>query len=194
MRNTISKAIVAGVAALSLATACRCHGRAGVRSVAWRRWAWRRLRRLAWRGRRLAWRRLAWRGLAWRLGRRRRPVLASRLLERRHVVRRMVGSGGRGGPRGRRHRHLSLLGLRRRLWRLRRQLLAGSSGLRRLRQPVGQPAGQRLPVITTVRRIGRGLAQAGPFLFRRWPVAPAGHRLRHAGRGRKGERRALPRA
>ena len=161
MRNTISKAIVAGVAALSLATAVvattepasagQWHG--GGFGGGWHGGGFG-----GWHGGGGGWRGGGWHG-GWAGG-------GGRYWHPGYW------NGGRwyggwwgpavvAGLAAGAHRHLSLLGLR----RLRRQLLAGSPGLRRLRQPTWRPAGQRLPVIKTVQRIERGLAQAGPFLF-----------------------------
>ena len=102
MRNTISKAIVAGVAALSLATAvvataepasaAQWHGGGG-----------------GWHGGG-GWQAAAAAGMA-AAGAAAAAVLAPRLLARRHLVRRLVGSGGRGWRSGGwRARDLSLLG------------------------------------------------------------------------------------
>ena len=101
MRNSISKTIVAGVAALAMAAAVALP--ASPASAAWRQLAWRR--RLAWR--RLAWRRLAWRRMA------RRMVGAGAAAMEWRLARRGWGYGGwgwaLGGRRGR-SRYLSLLG------------------------------------------------------------------------------------
>ncbi len=184
----ISKTLVAGISALAMAAAVvlpttpasaggwrggggAWHGGGG----GWRGGGWG-----AAAGRwRLAWRRLggAWR-LAWRL-------LARRILEQRLV-----------GPRGRRRRdrrrgdrHLPLLG---RLW-LWRRLLAGSADLRRLRQLSRRPVRERLLTFTAIDAFDGASREAGPFSCSR-PEDAAGHRLRRAGRGRKGDRQAASRA
>ena len=164
----ISNTIVAGLASLAMAAAVVLpdDSRVGRRMESgWRRLARRRLawRRLAWRW--LAWRRLAWRRLARRLGW--RPVVAPRLLARRRLVRRLVGSRNRRRSAGRRgYRHLPLLGrglwLWWRLW-LWRRLLAGSADLRRLWQLSRPAVRERLLAISRPRDQSgrRATARAG---------------------------------
>ena len=73
------------------------------------------------------------------------------------------------------------------------RLLAVSSDLRRLRQLSRPKLGQRLLVQRASARLSGASRKRGPFRLGRRPEHASGHRRRNAGRGREGEGQAAPR-